>query len=591
MHASTTAPLADAGSCKRPPSPHAAVVNALAKRARVERKPAAAEDAAELAALLLQAKAAHVLATNDPAAIVAAIEKEYSPRVAQLLARISAGLHAGKGPCDDAEWEDAFSGTDSDDAAVPGTSGRAVPVVAADAVALDDQCVPGGGAPFAARPLPPVVPVSDESCSEGEEDVSMGDAGDERDLVLGGEAYKKETEIALSRIFELGKVAAVVDPTIAPYAEYRGPSVVTMSGFGELGRFGNQVLQYAFLRVYQARHSVSEVQVPAWVGAGLFGLENRLVQRALPAVVETREAKANSTFTGEFMEYIKASNAGREVAEVQASDIGAAAAGGGVNVDFWGWFQWHTSCYEGHKSLIQDVFTPVPAIERSMTDTFNHQLRWRGGVRRTVVGLHLRLGDYQNIAASSFGYCAPTAWYLELLAKLWPTLENPVLFVASDELGAVLRDFAAFQPLTADDVGIVLPESAAGLRAGFFPDWWSLTQCDVLAISNSTFSFTACMMNKVPGARFYRAHYADRMVAFDPWDADPIVHRDMSGGGISTAVDTLKVVYNTQGTRGLVRNVLYELPYYGIRSAIMRAVLWKNARANQAALCAKEAAV
>jgi hypothetical protein len=166
-----------------------------------------------------------------------------------------------------------------------------------------------------------------------------------------------------------------------------------------------------------------------------------------------------------------------------------------------------------------------------------------------------------------------------------------VLFVASDDIGAVLRDFAAYDPVTADMAGLSVPSSMSHLKAGFFPDWWGLTQCDVLAISNSTFSFSACMVNARPAAKFYRAHYAHRMVSFDPWNSEPIIHRDMSGSSISNTIGTLQVVYHTQGPRAVMRNILYELPYYGIRAAIMKAVLWNSARLNSRADSLKTAAV
>ncbi|GAB0498068.1 hypothetical protein MMPV_009409 [Pyropia vietnamensis] len=384
-------------------------------------------------------------------------------------------------------------------------------------------------------------------------------------------AYKAETEIALSRIFELGKVAKVAHPEISPMAPYDGPDVVTMTGFGELGRFGNQVLQYAFLRCYAAKHGNLEIQVPAWVGASLFGLKNPEVYRPFPAVVESRDTKANSTFTSDFIDYIKASNAGMDVPELPECVLDADQPRPAANVDVWGWFQWHTRAYAPYKTLIQNTFTPVPTVAEPLRTAFDKSLRFRGGVKRTVVGLHLRLGDYKTIAASSFGYCAPTSWYLEWLAKVWPTLENPVLCVASDDLEAVLRDFAEYNPITSEAAGLEMPESFRGKGAGFFPDWYMLTQCDVLAISNSTFSFTACMANKRPGARFFRAHYLHRMEEIAPWNADPIVHRDVS------ALSTLQVLYNTQGAAALARNVLYELPYYGVRSVLMKGVLGMRA--------------
>jgi hypothetical protein len=385
--------------------------------------------------------------------------------------------------------------------------------------------------------------------------------------------YKAETEIAVSRIFALGAVVPPLNPHVRPEDPYDGPPVITMTGFGELGRWGNQILQYAFLRIY-ANKCNAEIQVPDWVGKAIFGLRDRPVERAFPAVVEHSGAKANSTFTNQFLDYIRESNVGQDVPEVNEADLAPDAQAAFVNRDFWGWFQWHTSCYRPYRDLLRRTFTVVPELasqlDRAIACTLRKSSK-RGPV--TLVGLHLRLGDYKNIAASSFGYCAPTAWYLEWLQDIWPKLSNPVLFVASDDIDAVLRDFRDYHPVTCDMLGIEMPTAWKGLGAGFFPDWYVLTQCDVLAISNSTFSFTACMFNQRDGAvldgipRFYRAHHSQRMIPFDPWDAEPILHRNAG------TWDTLQLLYQTQGTRGLVRNVLYEMPYYRLRDVIMRTVL------------------
>lgn len=390
-------------------------------------------------------------------------------------------------------------------------------------------------------------------------------------------AYKSETEIAISRIFDLGKVTNVQDPSISATAPYVGPSVVSMSGFGELGRWGNQVLQYLFLKCYAARHGIEEIQTPGWVGASLFGLKDRPVQRALPPVIEFRQTVANSTFTNDLLDYVCASNPEMEVAELSPTVLSQDVKNPPSNVDIWGWYQWHTKHFIDFKPLIQDTFQAVPEIHEEMSKSFDTNIRHRGGKKRTVVGLHMRLGDYKNIAASSFGYCAPSEWYLSWLQRIWPSLENPVLFVASDDIASVLRDFAEFDPLTAESAGVEMPNSAEDLKAGFFPDWFCLTQCDVLAISNSTFSFSACLMNRREKARFFRAHYHGVMEEIDPWNTEPILHRDMNKVGLSGLVETLQIVYKTQGSVALAKNLFYELPYYSIRSAIMKAVLWRQA--------------
>lgn len=531
--------------------------------------PVGVQDCHELCSLLLQ-KVGVDISRGDEVDLDKLLTTEYPPRVAELLARITGALEKKTITTDAASVVSDASDDDESDAIVPGMStGQRTTAIKTDNAVLDNV-------------VPVAVPYVQKDLKDPRADLTV--KAPVLEVPAPAASYKKDTEIAISRIFDLGKVAAVEDPTIPADSPYHGPSVVTMTGFGELGRFGNQMLQYAFLLCYAKAHNISEVQVPAWVGAGLFGLRDRTVQRALPSVVEFRNTRANSTFTTDFIDYVKASSPTGDMAELGTSCLLASASGSSppVNVDIWGWFQWHTSKFAPFKQLIQEKLAPVPAISEHLAPIFDRGLRFRGGVRRTVVGLHLRLGDYQSIAASSFGYCAPTTWYLEWLAKIWPTLENPVLFVASDDLDAVLRDFSAYSPVTADSIGMTMPDGTKHLRAGFFPDWYSLTQCDVLAISNSTFSFTACMMNKQPNARFYRGHYADRMVPMNPWNADPIVHRDMNKNGVSSALETLQVLYNTQGPVGVARNVLYELPYYGVRAAIMKAVLWRQARSNLA---------
>lgn len=391
--------------------------------------------------------------------------------------------------------------------------------------------------------------------------------------------YNSNTEIAISRIFEIGKFKSVTDPSIPATAPYTGPDVVSMTGFGELGRFGNQVLQYAFLKSYSTLHNIPNIQVPPWVGSGLFGLNDAPVARALPPVVEFQGTLANSTFTDDLIKYVKNSDISGNTAELSTECLNPTNAGTGPrNVDIWGWFQWHSSVYAPFKETIQETFSPVSAMDVNLHEIFDREVRHAGGRRRTVVGIHLRYGDYQSIAASSFGYCAPTVWYLQWLAGIWPTLDDPVLIVTSDDLAAVLNDFAAYNPVTTSSVGMRLPAEFKGLKAGFFPDWYALTKCDVMAISNSTFSFSAAMMNNQPNLRVFRAHYARQMVEIDPWDAEPIVHREVNQSGLAHAIETLQILYDTQGTKAVLRNLAFELPYYGMRSIVMKVVLWREAR-------------
>ena len=63
-------------------------------------------------------------------------------------------------------------------------------------------------------------------------------------------------------------------------------------------------------------------------------------------------------------------------------------------------------------------------------------------------------------------------------------------------------------------------------------DWAALRAADVVAVSNSTFSFSAALLADAPRAapppdvaRFWRPHPAQRrLVPFEPWDASPTLN-------------------------------------------------------------------
>ncbi|HEX5104365.1 MAG TPA: alpha-1,2-fucosyltransferase [Pirellulaceae bacterium] len=260
--------------------------------------------------------------------------------------------------------------------------------------------------------------------------------------------------------------------------------VVMMSKLGQLGRFANQLFQYMFLKTYALRHDL-EVQTPPWIGQQLFGLADPPIAGPLPEFVELYDKDPQRMVVPRLTEPLR-------------------------NVDFSGFFQYPTRYYAPQREYIRRLFTPVPEAKQPL-DAAVTRLRERG---RTLVALHIRRGDY----GFRYFYVTPLAWYLGWLEQMWPTWESPLLIVATDEPAAVLPAFAAYRPVTAADLGLKLP------IAPYFPDFYLLTQADVLAIPNSSFSFAAAMLNANLKAA-WRSHLADPLGdppfrTFDPWDAD-----------------------------------------------------------------------
>jgi len=139
-----------------------------------------------------------------------------------------------------------------------------------------------------------------------------------------------------------------------------------------------------------------------------------------------------------------------------------------------------------------------------------------------LVGLHIRRGDYQkygNSVKKKVFFIAPVSWYKKWLNSIWANLDSPVLFIASDEMDVVTPEFLEYNPVTSKDLYPRFP------CADFFPDFYLLTKCDIMAISNSTFSFTASMLNKKAGLFLRPDIYAEKLIQYDPWNSLPLLNR------------------------------------------------------------------
>lgn len=274
-------------------------------------------------------------------------------------------------------------------------------------------------------------------------------------------------------------------PLPSPPDKRQSPSTrgrIAMTALGQMGRFGNQIFQYGFMRLYGHIHHL-QVEVPDWIGRWLFDLDDPHQSAPLPPVNETRELMGGLL---------------RENSLPQLA-----------NYDLWGHLQCHTSYFRPHQALFRALFRPgarlQPSLDRAMA-----RLREHG---RTLVAIHLRRGDYRG---GEYFWPAPSSWYLGWLRAVWPELEEPLLYIASDD-PSVHREFADFSPITAGDLGVTLP------GAEMYPDFHIMAQADVLAISNSSFSVAAALLNEHARFCMRPAPHEHRLVPFDPWNTDVLL--------------------------------------------------------------------
>ncbi|WP_228056526.1 FkbM family methyltransferase [Microcoleus sp. LEGE 07076] len=311
--------------------------------------------------------------------------------------------------------------------------------------------------------------------------------------------------------FERVATTTPIHPSWGDAIYVKKPAITSsVLGMENMGRLGNQVFLYAFLRMYAREHNL-RVETPAWIGQYLFGHNDAPISQPLPLVGE--QAQPYKLSESAIL------NAPKPL----------------KNVDFHGYFQFQTQYHVQHKQYFQSLFKPVPEVEAKVIEALN-RLRSQG---KTVVGLHLRRGDYRSVhTVVPYLTVAPSGWYKEWLDGLWETLDEPVLFIASDEVETVIGDFAEYHPITVKDLGVEMPE------APFYPDFYILSLCDVLGISNSTFSFAAAMLNERCKFFFRPNLLKQKMIPFEPWNSEPLLRdnpNELPATGFQKSVKILNV--------------------------------------------------
>jgi hypothetical protein len=252
-------------------------------------------------------------------------------------------------------------------------------------------------------------------------------------------------------------------------------NIIQMKSLGNHGRFGNQIFQYMFLRTYARRNGLV-VRTPVWKGTYLFGVRDKS-PRAMPDVTEERIYDAE-----------KSTVIGKK----------------GINIT--GYFQYHTSYYRPDRDFIREIFAPEERI-RAAVDRAVKALRARG---KTLVVLHTRLGDHGRRGRKYSPYfVTPFSWCKEWLDAHLSGIEKPVFYIASDEPQKISPEFARYNAI------IGMPNFLPWVPE--YQDFYIMSQCDVLLIASSSYSFAASMLND--RGQFYRPNpKAGGFVEYDPWN-------------------------------------------------------------------------
>jgi glycosyltransferase involved in cell wall biosynthesis len=258
---------------------------------------------------------------------------------------------------------------------------------------------------------------------------------------------------------------------------------VTMANLEQDGRFANQLFRYSSVKFYALRHGLTAA-FPAWQGKHLFGLDDISCEGL---VLPTLAFKSFS-------------NDDRQLWESDDPPI---------NIDLQGYFQEIPECWRRHRPLLRSLFQ-LPAEHIHAIDTWRNDVAGNG--RRTLVAIHLRRGDYRTLQRRDHPWfrIVPADWYLKWLRTMWPTLREPLLFVATDEPDAILPVFQEFEMVSP-------PGEIARTLPDHIRDFEILRRADYLAICNSSFSRMAAVLAPSTQKCFLPSFETQEFEPYEPW--------------------------------------------------------------------------
>jgi glycosyltransferase involved in cell wall biosynthesis len=259
---------------------------------------------------------------------------------------------------------------------------------------------------------------------------------------------------------------------------------VAISVLRDGAAFGNRLFRYLCAKLYALRHGLTAA-MPQWEGKRLFGLEDR-----------SCEGLASRK-----LHYAGFADDDRELWDMEDPPI---------NIDLDGYFQEIPECWRRHRSLLRNMFQLSPDHVQAL-DAWREDVT-EGG-QRTLVAIHVRRGDYRKLQNKDMPWLrlVPEDWYIDWLRKIWPTLRQPVLFVATDEPEAVVPFFDEFEPISAT-FGAPAQNLPAHIR-----DFEGMRRADHLAICNSSFSRMASILAPSAQKCFIPSFRTQSFGPYEPW--------------------------------------------------------------------------
>jgi hypothetical protein len=280
---------------------------------------------------------------------------------------------------------------------------------------------------------------------------------------------------------------------------------IQMTTFGKNGRFGNQIFQYFFLELIRSKLGYA-VNHPDWVAGRAFDLDERKYE-----LIESHHVPMESPEP----------NRRRMDPERDIAALARFMADGKLDVlDISGYFQYHTYFLAKYKSEFLRIFKYTDNLMERISSVLSDT----GMDGRSIIGIHVRQGDF-NYTRNQHTYFWVNSNESVLRAVkdvIDSTLYSPIIYLASDEVDKVGAEFAAYQVpcITYKNIIHFVPDIDPMVI-----DHIMLILSNVLIISNSSFSFTAAMLNEKASIFLRPNPEVDNFIPFDPWNSDVLLKK------------------------------------------------------------------
>jgi hypothetical protein len=274
---------------------------------------------------------------------------------------------------------------------------------------------------------------------------------------------------------------------------------ISSLGNSSMGRFGNQLFQYLFLKIIQAEISC-EIRHPPWLGNIIFNTPATELVTPVNIIINLEDIKETDNRLQEQINILKKISKTHHHVEIN------------------GFFQNHSMEFEKYKNIISCYFK----INKSLDSQIEQSLANLGLSTNQIVCIHIRRGDYINyINNKIFWHVSFDALEKSIRDLLLTGIRNIIFYLCSDDITHCKMEFQKrnIPYITNENIFTNLDENYQ-----LVIDFSMMTKSKFLVISNSSLSFFASLLNH--NSFFLRpCPNGDKFIPFDPWNSSVLLSK------------------------------------------------------------------